>query len=105
MADAILEKASSPSGSPKDKLYDMMSQMPLGHVFFQHELTEMGVASDVQSLVSIIQDLASAQLVQVFTHEKETCYKVRTREEAARYVETNGKFKLSDCSANTSGTP
>ena len=86
MADAILEEAGSPSKSPKDRLHDIMAQKPFGHVFFQHDLAAMGVADDAQALRQLIQDLASAQLVQIMTHEGEVCYRVRAREEAARYV-------------------
>ncbi|KAL9093053.1 MAG: hypothetical protein Q9165_004191 [Trypethelium subeluteriae] len=86
MAEAILEKASSPSGSPKDKLYEIMAREPWGHVFFQHDLTGMGVADDIQKLTSIVQDLLSAQLLQIMTQDGEVCYKVRSREEAARLI-------------------
>ncbi|KAF2230272.1 hypothetical protein EV356DRAFT_536523 [Viridothelium virens] len=86
MAEAILEKASSPSGSPKDKLYEIMAREPLGHIFFQHDLTGMGVADDIQKLTSVVQDLVSAQLLQIMTHDGEVCYKVRSREEAARLI-------------------
>ncbi|KAI9659148.1 MAG: 34-kDa subunit of RNA polymerase III (C) [Bathelium mastoideum] len=84
MANAILEKASSPSGSPRDKLYEIMSQKPTSHIFFQHDLSAMGVVEDVQTLTKLIQGLASAQLVQILMQEGEVCYRVRTREEAAR---------------------
>ena len=102
MADVILEKTSSPSGSSKDKLYEMMSQKPAGHIFFQHDLTEMGVADNIQTLRSIMQHLASAQLVQILTHDGEVCYRVRAREEAARYVERSRKIQESEYATNTS---
>ncbi|KAI9685474.1 MAG: 34-kDa subunit of RNA polymerase III (C), partial [Bogoriella megaspora] len=86
MAEAILEKASSPASSPKDKLYAILSEKGTSHTFSQKDLVETGVEDDLQDLMKIVQDLVDAQLLAILQHDGETLYKIRTREQAARVL-------------------
>ena len=69
-----------------DQLYDKCAQAPQGTLFFQRELTSMHVVDTLPELISLLQELVDRHLMKLMTFDNEACWKLRSREEAEKYV-------------------
>ncbi|OCK82771.1 RNA polymerase Rpc34 [Lepidopterella palustris CBS 459.81] len=70
--------------SKKDQLYEKCAESPLDTIFYQRDFNDMHVAEDGHSLMVLIQQLLDAHLLQVMTWDGQQCYKIRSRDEAAK---------------------
>jgi DNA-directed RNA polymerase III subunit RPC6 len=68
-----------------DLLYDKCDKEPPGTVFFQRDLTNMGVAEDLAELVRLINDLEARHLFKTMRFDEEPCWKLRSRDDAEKY--------------------
>jgi DNA-directed RNA polymerase III subunit RPC6 len=74
--------------SRADALYDRCAQAPQGTVFFQRDLANMAVASDLSELLVLLQELVDKHLFKLMSFDGDPCWKLRPRDEAAKYVST-----------------
>jgi DNA-directed RNA polymerase III subunit RPC6 len=72
--------------SPADALYDKCAQRPAGQIFFQRDLSNMQVADTIAQLMVLLQELCDRHLLKLMTFEGDPCWKLRTREDADKYV-------------------
>lgn len=72
--------------SPADALYEKCAQRPAGQIFFQRDLSNMQVAETMAQLTVLLQELCDRHLLKLMTFENDPCWKLRSREEADKYV-------------------
>lgn len=72
--------------SPADALYEKCAQRPAGQIFFQRDLSNMQVADTMAQLTELLQELCDRHLLKLMTFEGDPCWKLRTREDADKYV-------------------
>lgn len=78
------EFASAPS-SVKDALYNRCATRPPGTLFFQEDLVEMSLTKDLNELMTAVQTLVDSHLFLVYNHDGHICWKLRSREDGAKY--------------------
>jgi DNA-directed RNA polymerase III subunit RPC6 len=72
--------------SPADALYNKCAERPAGQTFFQRDLSNMQVAETMAQLTMLLQDLCDRHLLKLMTFEGDPCWKLRSREDADKYV-------------------
>ena len=72
--------------SPADALYEKCAQRPAGQIFFQRDLSNMQVAETMAQLTVLLQELCDRHLLKLMTFEGDACWKLRTKEDADKYV-------------------
>jgi DNA-directed RNA polymerase III subunit RPC6 len=70
---------------PVDELYDKCAERPKDTTFFQRDLSSMQVASNMNELLMLVQDLVDRHLLKPMTLDGESCWKLRSRSEADKY--------------------
>ncbi|EFQ89810.1 hypothetical protein PTT_13779 [Pyrenophora teres f. teres 0-1] len=90
MSSAVKEEMTETSAdaalSPADALYEKCAQRPTGQIFFQRDLCNMNVANTMAELTVLLRELCDCHLLKLMTFEGDPCWKLRTREEADKYV-------------------
>lgn len=76
--------------SPADALYEKCAQRPAGQIFFQRDLSNMQVAETMAQLTVLLQELCDRHLLKLMTFEGDPCWKLRSREDADKYVSLLG---------------
>jgi DNA-directed RNA polymerase III subunit RPC6 len=71
---------------PADALYNKCAERPAGQTFFQRDLSNMQVADTMAQLTTLLQDLCDRHLMKLMTFEGDPCWKLRSREDADKYV-------------------
>ena len=69
-----------------DALYEKCCQHAEGTVFFQRDLSNMQVARTLDELMSVLQEMVDRHLMKIMAFEGEPCWKIRSREDAERFV-------------------
>lgn len=69
-----------------DMLYEKAAQQPTGTVFFQRDLSSMGVAEDINEILVLSQELTEKHLFKLLNYDGEACWKVRPRDVAEKYL-------------------
>ena len=72
--------------SKKDQMYACCAEKPPGTVFSQADLVAFGIAADLPELVALTRSLYDSRLFQYLTLDSAICYRIRSREDAARWV-------------------
>jgi DNA-directed RNA polymerase III subunit RPC6 len=72
--------------NPSDELYNKCAERPAGQIFFQRDLSNMQVAETMAQLTTLLQDLCDRHLLKLMTFEGDPCWKLRSREDADKYV-------------------
>jgi len=80
------ESSADTALSPADALYEKCAQRPTGQIFFQRDLSNMHVAETMAQLTVILQELCDRHLLKLMTFDGDPCWKLRTREDADKYV-------------------
>lgn len=70
--------------SKKDILYEKCAEAPPDTIFEQRELANMQVAENTAALIELLHELVASHLMKTLTWENQACWKLRTREEAAK---------------------
>jgi DNA-directed RNA polymerase III subunit RPC6 len=70
--------------SKADMLYEKAAQQPTGTVFFQRDLSSMGVAEDIGEILVLSRELAENHLFKLLTYDGEPCWSVRPRDVAEK---------------------
>ncbi|KAF2454687.1 RNA polymerase Rpc34 [Lineolata rhizophorae] len=74
------------TGSKADQLYERCAaRHKPGHIFYQADLAGFNVADKTEMLIQLCQELVQHNLFQVLTHEGVVCWKLRSREDAAKF--------------------
>ena len=81
-----METAVNEVVSPADALYEKCAQRPAGQIFFQRDLSNMQVAETMAQLTVLLQELCDRHLLKFMTFEGDPCWKLRSREDAEKYV-------------------
>ncbi|KAF2841070.1 RNA polymerase Rpc34 [Patellaria atrata CBS 101060] len=79
-----MASSSAGKGAKKYQLYDKCERAPPKTIFFQTDLTNYGVASDLTDLLNICQALVAEQLFQQLESDGSACWRLRSREDAAK---------------------
>jgi DNA-directed RNA polymerase III subunit RPC6 len=87
-------EASNEVVSPADALYEKCAQRSQGTVFFQRDLSNMQVAETMAELMMLLQELCDRHLMKLMTLEGEPCWKLRSRSEADKYVQSTARCRL-----------
>ena len=86
--DAAVQEPSNEVVHPADALYDKCALRSQGTVFFQRDLSNMQVAETMAELTMLLQELCDRHLMKLMTLEGEPCWKLRSRIEADKCVES-----------------
>ncbi|KAF2186651.1 DNA-directed RNA polymeras-like protein III subunit Rpc34 [Zopfia rhizophila CBS 207.26] len=68
----------------KDILYNKCAQAPDGTVFYQRDFVNMHVAENTTALMRLLQELVDSHLMKTMMWENQPCWKLRSRDEAAK---------------------
>jgi DNA-directed RNA polymerase III subunit RPC6 len=79
-----LPTAHSDIGPRRERIYDKCAEATEGTIFFQRDLSNMDIAESVTDLFKIVQDLLDKHLFILMTFEGVPCWKIRSREDAAK---------------------
>jgi DNA-directed RNA polymerase III subunit RPC6 len=86
--EAPAVQASNEVLNPADTLYDKCAERALGTVFFSRDLSQMQVAGTMAELMVLLQELCDRHLMKLMMLEGDPCWKLRSREDADKYVHT-----------------
>lgn len=78
------EFASGPM-TVEDAIYYGCAANSSKSLFFQEDLVEMNLTKDLDHLTKAVQNLVNSHLFRVFNQEGHICWKLRSREIAAKY--------------------
>lgn len=65
-----------------DVLYDRCMRDPVGSLFYQQDLMAFNIASGVEDLQLLCEQLVQAQRLRIFTDSGQICWKTRRRIDA-----------------------